>query len=198
MSFKEYFAEYGGMEFPFPEIAGTYTGTLVICGDAACVWGDVEKAGFRCDDGRGSVAGADFMAVNKLGEVFPGVLEHWYSNEAKLLKNFVAARRNEYEFGPPGNIHSCNRGVQWVWPWPGFGTSGLGACLTGAALGYDEIIVCGMPLDDSPHNGEPPWRRSNFMREVSDTVKGNRNRVWRHALETVLQNVTFMSGRMAR
>jgi len=199
---QSYFAEYGGKMFEFPLVAGDYEGrNLAIFGDAACVWRDAATYGFACHVGRGSVykENFDLMVINKVGETFPGHIAHWYSNEAKLMNAFIAARRNEYrkEFSTAFNTHSCNRGAKYHWPWGGWGTSGLGAIITGIALGYAKIVVCGMPLDESAHNGEPPWRSCRFTTEVSDTVGGGFNRVWRHAIKHVFADrVTFVSGRV--
>ena len=201
MGIRELFEHYGGLMFPLPDIAGKYEGkSLAICGDAACVWSDLEALGAKSTVGRGKVRKEewDFMVVNKLGEVFPGDIEHWYSNEAKLLEHFVKARRHEYrkEFSGPNHTHSCNRGAKWFWPWGGHGTSGLSAALTGIALGYDEIVLCGIPLDDGPHNGEPSWRKCNFKREAPDTEKGGANHPWRKAIQFGFDGkVRSMSGR---
>lgn len=157
------------LDGPLPAIAGKYRGkSLIICGDAACVWDDLERFGCRHDHGRGSVRkdGWHFLTINRLVETFPGVIEHAYSNEPELLLRFIAARRYEYktEFGGPAHTHSCNKGAQWRWPWSGRGTSALGAALIGLALGYDPVVLAGVPLDDSPHNGEPPWRKTTFAK----------------------------------
>ena len=205
MSFEHFLAEYGVSEFTFPAIAGMYRGkSLAICGDAACVWDDLERAGFRCDKGNGSVAraGWDIMAVNKIVETLPGNIEHAYSNEPELMKAFIAARRNEYrqEFDPIKHTHSCNKGAMWKWPWRGMGTSALGACLTAVALGYDKSVLCGVPLDDGSHNGEPPWRKCKFSSgDVADPTEGGINMVWRNAIKFVLKGkVKSMSGRTAK
>lgn len=201
MGLRELFGTYGGFMFPLPDIAGKYQGkNLAVCGDAACVWDDLETLGCKKTHGRGRVEkeGWDFMAVNKLGEVFPGNIEHWYSNEAQHLKKFVEARRQEYkfEFHGPNHTHSCNKGARWHWPWGGHGTSGLSAVLTGIGLGYDRIAICGIPLDDGPHNGEPPWRRCNFKREAPDDKDGNPDLHWRKAIQLAFDgNVQAMSGR---
>jgi hypothetical protein len=198
----DYFSHYGGKEFPVPEIAGRYEGKrLIICADAACVWDDLERLGARSNRGRGKVEmeNMDFMVVNKLGEVFPGNIEHWYSNEAKLLQTFEMARRNEYrnEFSCSWHTHSNHRGAKWHWPLGGHGTSGLSAILVGLLLGYERIVLCGMPLDDGPHNGEPPWRSCKFeSAEVADTVGGGISKPWKYAIDHAFQGrVRSMSGR---
>lgn len=201
MALDELMSGYGGRAFPYPEIAGTYKGkNLVVCGDASCIWDDLEAFGCRDESGRGRVRkdGWDFLTVNKLVETFPGSVEHCYSNEANLLNKFIAARRSEYarEFGPPKHSHSCNTGVEFRWPWGGHGTSGLGAVLVGLGLGYN-IVLCGLPLNDGPHNGEPPWRRTAFKSsEAAGSLTDDRDSHWKRAIETAFEGrVRSMSGR---
>ena len=193
---------YGGMAFPMPTIAGTYKGKgLIVCGDAACVWDDLQR--FGCDDRsppRGKVRkdGWHFMTINKLVETFPGHVEHCYSNRPNLLTNFITARRDEYakEFGGPQHTHSCNVGAKHHWPWGGHGTSGLGGTLVGVALGYDRVVLCGLPLDNSNHNGEPPWRRTAFKdKEAAGDVKTGWDSHWKRAEVAFEKKVRSMSGR---
>lgn len=202
MPLDELMSGYGGRAFPLPDIAGKYKGrNLVVCGDASCVWEDLERFGARHDQGRGGVRkdGWDFMVVNKLGETFPGRIEHWYSNEPHLLTKFIAARRQEYskEFDGPQHTHSCNKGAKWRWPWGGHGTSGLGSILVGLGLGYEQIVLCGMPLDNGPHNGEPPWRKCRFeTAEAANTKDGKINNHWKRARDLGFDGkVRAMSGR---
>lgn len=193
---------YGGFAFPLPEIAGSYKGKgIVVCGDAIGIWEDLEVFGCRYDVGRGSVRkdGWDFLTINKMVETFPGQIEHCYSNEPHLLHKFIAARRQEYtkEFSAPAHTHSCNEGAKWRWPWGGHGTSGLGAVLVSIGLGYEKIVLCGLPLDDGPHNGEPPWRRCKFASaEAAGPKDGGMNSHWLRATTLAFEGkVRSMSGR---
>ena len=194
---------YGGQAFPLPSIAGKYEGhKLVVCGDAWNVWEDLENFGAANRDGLGSVGkpGWNFMVVNKLGEVFPGHIHHWYSNQPRVIQTSIAARRHEYEreFSKTWITHSCNEGgCDYRWPWGGHGTSGLGAVLVGVGLGYDRIVLCGMPLDDGPHNGQPPWRKCRFASsEAAGSVFTGRNSHWQRAIDLAFQGkVKSMSGR---
>ena len=199
---KEFLAEYGyHSKADIPEIAGTYSGkNVMVCGDAACIWDDLKAFGAAKLTGRGSVEkeGWDILTVNKLVETMPAVIEHCYSNEINLLEKFIAARRFEYrrEFGPPRHIHCRNHGGGWNWPLGGHGTSGLGAVLIAVGLGYERIVLCGMPLTDTHHNGEPPWRNTSFTREVADTVGGGMPKVWGLAKKLAFHGrVRSMSGR---
>jgi hypothetical protein len=195
-------ADYGGLAFKMPDIAGTYQGkNLIICADAACVWIDLELFGARDDTGRGRVAkpGWDIMAVNKIVEVLPATVEHCYSNQARVITAAIAARRDEYkrEFTFEPKTHSCNPGAQYHWPWAGYGTSGLGACFVGLALGYEKIVLCGMPLEDGPHNGEPHWRSTTFASsEACGRKNDDRDVHWIRAIENGFGGkVRSMSGR---
>lgn len=198
---KRFLGEYGTTA-KFPEIAGQYSGKgLVVVGDAAGIWDDLEAFGCRSDKGRGKVEkdGWDFLTVNKAVETFPGHIEHCYSNEPSLLQKFIQARRSEYtrEFDGPRNVHSINNGVKWVWPFGGHGTSGLGAVLVGVGLGYDKVVICGIPLDDGPHNGEPSWRRCAFQSsEAAGNIETGMNSHWGRAIKFAFgEKVRSMSGR---
>lgn len=166
---SEFYQTYGIPAPSIPKIAGRYQGGCVVCADAACVWDDLERFGCR---GQNSVEkyGWDFLTVNRLVATFPGRIDHAYSNAGAVLRRFISSRRDEYvnEFGPPFATHSTTAETDWIWPWHGGGTSGLGAILTALALGYSSIVVVGMPLDNGPHNGEPPWRVTHIAREVED------------------------------
>lgn len=189
MGLKEWTAEYGGLPSKLPEIAGQYQGkSLIICGDAACVWLDLELFGARDDSGRGKVhkPGWDLMTVNKIVEVMPASAEHCYSNQSRVLRVALAARRDEYarEFTFEPHTHSCNEGARWHWPWGGHGTSGLGACFVALALGYERIVLCGLPLDDGSHNGEPHWRKTTFASsEAAGNERDDRDGHWKRAIE---------------
>lgn len=191
-------AEYGARSSDLPAIAGCYTGgKLVICGDAAGVWSDLEAFGCRSDAGKGGVAkeGWDFLAVNKLGETFPGDVEHWFSNSGTLLARWHMARRVEYEFAAPKHTHALSGPAKWLWPWPAQGTSGCGAVLSGLALGYGRIVLCGMPLDDGPHNGEPHWRRTKFASSEAAGADGGPDIHWQRVIKSFKGRVLSMSGR---
>lgn len=170
MALRDYCEHYGISPSQFPQIAGHYKGgRIIVCGDAACIWNDLLV--FRATTANGvGKGGWDVMTVNGLVSVFPGVIHHAYSNSATVLQRWIAARRDDYlgEFGLPWLSHSMQSGTACRWPWHGSGTSGLGAVCTALALGYSEIVLAGMPLDNSPHNGEPPWRQTRIAREADD------------------------------
>jgi hypothetical protein len=203
MGLRDYLASCGHHSAVLPEIAGRYAGRgLVIVGDARGVWEDLEAFGCRVDDHRGKVAkaGYDFMTVNKAVETFPGDVEHAYSNSADCLKRFIPARRDEYarEFKGPAHVHALYEAPDVIcWPWHGRGTSALGATLAGIALGYERIVLAGIPLDDGPHNGEPHWRKTAFATsEAAGGQRTGRESHWWAAKQICFDDrVRSMSGR---
>ena len=202
MALKDFLQIYGYSARELPTIAGSCKGkNLIVCGDAECIWKDIEAFGARCYVRRGIVAkpGWDIMTINKLVEVMPADIDHIYSNAPELLRAYVAARRGEYiiAFKNAWQSHSHNEGADWQWPFGGHGTSSLGGVLVGIGLGYDSIVLCGIPLDDGPHNGEPPWRRTGFeSSEAAGDVDTGEDGHWKNArLHAFEGKVKSMSGR---
>lgn len=188
---RELLSSYGIPVGSLPKISGRYTGGCIVCADGACIWNDLERFGCRS---RNAVEkyGWDFITVNRLVEVFPGRIDHAYSNSGAVLNRFIAARRQEYinEF-PIVTTHSRDTETDWKWPLNGGGTSGLGAILVALGLGYSHVVLAGMPLDNGPHNGEPPWRTTSFTTEAQD---GDTH--WQRAIALAFRGrVKSLSGR---
>lgn len=168
---------------------------LLILGDARCVWDDVAQ--WAKPGRRGTI---DFpghvMAVNMIG-LYIENLDHWYSNDGRWLKRLCDARRPEWaKWYPRPQLHSVQT-VDGVthWPFSGAGSSGLNAARVGATL-YEEVILAGIPLDDSGHNGEPPWKVTNFTNEVAPQVRCEENLIWKTArINDFGGRVRSMSGR---
>lgn len=146
-----------------PKEADTECGELVVCASGHSIWDDLQKVGLK-----GSYEqNFDIMAVNDAGMHIPYKLSHWYSNDVSMLPFWRKARRprfGENETKEEIKLHSCNTFVGIDWGWPGGGTSTLNAVMTGLALGYDKIYICGAPLDDGRHYFDPPWAKTNFSR----------------------------------
>ena len=176
-----------------------YTGRrLVIAATAACVWDDLAALGM--DHADHTSWGFDVMAVNNLVEHLHWPVAHCYSNDHHGLLKWVAAMRQDVKaYFPRGPLHTCTVGVDPinVWPWHGHGTSALGAVLTGIAMGYKEIILCGAPLDDTPHYFDEPWHRTNFSQEIRDgRANSGGLRYWENYIDRVFEGkVRSMSGR---
>lgn len=167
---------------------------LLVVGGARCVWDDLATIPVKPDADNG---GYDVLCVNDIVMHYPGRVRHFYSNDHRWMSNWLNARRELLvrKFGPIQYTHSCRTGGQYSWPWPGNGTSGLGAVYTGLAMGYERIVLVGVPLDDSGHYFDPPWRKSNFNQEVGTMNDGNMM-YWQSAKTRVFKDkVRACSGR---
>lgn len=140
-------------QFPDPFKKPQKSGRLLVVGSSRHVWEDVEKV-------RGT---GDVMCVNDMIMHYPEQVHHAYSNDNQWLPKWVNARRPRYlmDWDKP-QMHSCNQGSGIThWPFPGHGTSGLGAVYVGLGMGYDEIILCGVPMDGTGHYFDPPWSKTD-------------------------------------
>lgn len=140
---------------------------LLIVGGGRCVWDDIASLGFHPSADNG---GYDVMCINDIVMHYPGKVTHFYSNDHRWIPHWLNARRELLyrKFGQPiPYVHSCRTGARYNWPWPGHGTSSLNGVYTGLAMGYERIVLAGVPLDDSGHYFDPPWVTSNFTREVA-------------------------------
>ncbi len=162
-------------------------GRAIVVAGGRCVWDDLRKVSWRCKA----------VCVNDIAMHFPGPVPHLFSNNDKWLPRWRAGRRDQYvkRFGEVGLTHSHQTGGEVTWPWTGAGTSSLGAVLTTLALGFEEVVLVGVPLDDSGHYFEPPWTTSTFSKQVP--LKGNgRIKYWEDARDNVFEGrVKSLSGR---
>ena len=172
---------------------------LVIVGSGRCVWDDLEQLHtFRTKE-----ITDDVMCINDMIMYYPGNITHCVSCDAPMLHKWWDARRPPYKtsFAQPPRFHTVDndQGVPKVetWKFQGGGTSGLLACFVGLQLGYDDIILCGVPIDNTGHFWEAPWGKTNFNREINDIhgrIRGDSRRYWTKAKEKFAGRVTSMSG----
>lgn len=180
----------------YPEIAGKYSGLLIIIASARCVWDDLEKAGMvKNEDPH-----IHRMTINDITMHYPGPIEHVYSNDHRWLPRWISARRELHtrKWEGPKHSHSNQSGGKHTWPWPGHGTSTLNAVYTGLALGYDEIWLCGAPMDGTGHYFDPPWGEDcNYWTNFSSMVKEDGQlRYWDNAARKIFEGrVKSLSGR---
>jgi len=163
---------------------------LIIVGSARCVWDDLEKLlPIECD----------VMAINDMIMHYPYKIDHAYSNDFDMLNEWVAARRPmQKKLDGKVRKHCCfpckDAEIHNV---KAHGSSGLNAIYVGLELGYDEIIVCGVPLDNSGHYFDPSWVRTNFENEIPNKKRhgADQIRFWSSAAEKWGGKVKSMSGR---
>ena len=183
-----------GRGFP-TAVMGKFSGRLVIVAGGRCVWDDLARLGVM-----GAAEGTDIMCVNDVVMHYPGHVKHLYSNDLRMIPHWLNARREQItrKFGHVVMTHTCRNGgaPTHAWPWPGNGTSSLSAVYTGIGLGYESIVLCGAPLDDSGHYFDPPWVESHFTNEVSHRTDNGEMQYWHFAREQIFKGrVKSMSGR---
>jgi len=161
------------------DLEGKYSGQLIITGSSECLWNDYLKA-------IELTAKEDLMCINLSTICFHfRDIEHIITLHHNKMKNFYAAamiQRTDRETHPRKKkkilTHSisANSRVDLVWDIgnPG-GTSGLFATQIALRLGYEKIILCGIPIDnsrrfyDSPNHHfkyegisqQEPWQIAN-------------------------------------
>jgi|1_EtaG_2_1085319.scaffolds.fasta_scaffold06321_1 hypothetical protein len=133
-----------------PAIAGTRTGPLLIVGPGACAFDDL---------GSYPWVDHDVMVVNLMGVFFPE-FDHWTSIHSEVFHTMERLRFTEpWRFGTKhGYERHTKQGSKTEVPvnyWPISGhfapVSGVTAAIIGVALGYDRVVLAGIPADDSGH-----------------------------------------------
>lgn len=108
----------------------------------------------------------EIMAVNDSGMHLHDRVRHWITLHPEYLPGWLAYRMgHNYGQGIRPTTHSnkSKPDVDKVWRVDNVGgTSGLFACFIGLMLGYTEIVLAGVPMDNSGHYFDPPWYRSDF------------------------------------
>jgi len=136
-----------------PPYLSRYHGDLIVMGSALCVWDDYQRtieSGFN----------GHLMAVNDIGQFIDKSLEHWVSLHPKNLVHWVALARLHATAGHGCLTHTNepSEGIRVAWDiHPYAPTSGLYAIQVGLVLGYDRIMLCGVPQDNSRRIFDPPW-----------------------------------------
>jgi hypothetical protein len=116
---------------------------LIICGSAGCLWADLEKArNIRALDH------AHVGCINETALYYPYFFEYWFSYHSEKFPGL-----RPYVKGFPRTV-SIKQGeeVDELFNIPGFdcSDSGLMATVIGLKMGYTKIVLCGMPIDNSP------------------------------------------------
>lgn len=180
---------------------------LLILGSAACLWDDLEAIGD--DDWAG-----DRMAVN-LSAIFYDRhrLRHWatvHPDGYGFQCEVPWWRRRPDRQGKAFDLHGATfatkaREVSLAsrnpkpddiveWPWPGRrrqGTSSLFAAHVAVQLGYDRIVLCGVPLDGSGYF----FRKHRVADQESRTfARRHCHDMWREVAPEWGGKVTSMSG----
>lgn len=157
---------------------------LIIVGGARSVWEDFYDAPKKL---------SDVLCINYSAISCPGRVDHIASMHSNALLHLRTLRKvnglnDDCETHAP---HSC-LGVDSVHGSViggvnlNGGSSGCWASVVALeVLGYDSVVLCGCPVDNSGNFYDPPW--------VEDRFAGKRG-VWKRAAALFAGRVTSMSG----
>lgn len=174
-------------------LEGSYSGNLIIAASAECLWDDYLRAKELVED-------EDLMCVNLAAICFYyRHIDHLVTLHHEGMRRFYAAAQIERR-ARSNRDRRCQKiithsykeasgGVDVLWDItnPG-GTSGLFAATVAVRLGYDKIILCGMPIDNSRRFYDSP----NKVFKYSGLSQQD---PWQNAARTRLEGkVRSMSG----
>jgi len=143
-----------------PPVAGTYHGAALVMGSGRCLWHDL----FAVLPQYSNVELMDVVAINDMILHYPGKVKHGVSLHRELPELFRRARETESEHAI-GEIatHAMTlderHSADYIW---GIiegamgGTSALFAVMVALALGYEKVVLAGVPLDASGRLFDPP------------------------------------------
>lgn len=94
-------------------------------------------------------------------------IRHWVTLHPEYMPGWrVYREKHLYGQGVPAMTHShkSREGIDVVWKVGNLGgTSGLFACFIALMLGYDEIVLAGVPMTNDGHYFDPPWQYTAFQ-----------------------------------
>lgn len=141
-----------------PSRLGVFSGPLLVIGGGSTVWDDYAKV--RPWKG-------EIMAVNDVGMHMHDRIRHWVTLHPEYMPGWRHYREKHlYGNGVPAMCHSHKEkpGIDTAWKVSNLGgTSGLFACFVGLMLGYNEIVLAGIPMTNDGHYFDPPWQRTAFQ-----------------------------------
>lgn len=171
-----------------PPIANNFPGfRLYVCGSGRSLWADIAAAGLPSRDERTHI-----MCVNFAGAHVPFAFHHWVSLHGRQLAHWFRLRREMYAEDGHIWLHSDapHDLVEFAWTIenPG-GCSGLFAAQIGLAMGYDSVMLCGIPEDNDGHFYDAPGSRGSYSNEGAEPI-------WAWARDHVFRGrVKSLSGR---
>lgn len=156
-------------------------------GGAKCVWDDVERLQIPYDV---------VVACNDIGTVWPGELDAWVTLHPEKLREWIIARAKNghpdakfvgtnvaHPHLPP---HVVIVPYQFQGKTPSFSSGLFTAKYALEDLKCDYAILCGVPMDNQPHdhNQTTNWNNS----------KGFRTSMLRHMPESTAEKIRSQSG----
>ena len=134
-----------------PSTSFHYSGPVLVCGSAACLYDDIEQARDRYPD-------TPIIAVNGAAKLVSAIAIYTKHPERFISRRWLEAQR--FFFGDGASVHADVRAtsrpvcVEYWWSglWGG-GSSAWDARKLASALGFELVILCGCPLVAGPHVG---------------------------------------------
>lgn len=122
---------------------------LIILGGAPCVWDDFKKCAPPPD--------AKIMVINDMGTVYKDRIDYWVTLHSEKFGAWQA-KRAENKFNDDYvrcgfNPHPTARIDKLFKDWGG--SSGLFAAKIGLELGFNHIVLCGVPMTSDPNIFRP-------------------------------------------
>jgi hypothetical protein len=158
----------GGGE-KFPAALGRFRGPLLILGGGSTVWADFARV--RPWPG-------EIMAVNDIGQYLHEPLRHWVSLHPEFFPGWTYFRQKHlYSPGHDLTTHSQKSAacVSCTWAVQNIGgSSGLFASFIALMLGYERVVLAGIPMDNTQHFFDPPWYGHDLGDRANEIV-------WREA-----------------
>jgi len=161
-------------------LLGAFRGRLLIMGSAPCLWDDVLAYEVQAGE-------HDKMVVNLVGVIYEGVFQHWASchmdvpvfhrdniRQSSDMRQGNDIRASVYMHGRGGLV----KPDIYSWGISSRGSSGMFAVEVAVALGYDEITLAGIPLDDSGHFYSPRNKWDNFHTPSLHKIWETRKPFW--------------------
>ena len=167
-----------------PSALGRFKGPLLILGGGATVWEDYARV--RPWPG-------EIMAVNDIGQYLQEPLRHWVTLHPEYFPGWRFFREKHLYGAGYSITHHAQKhrpGVDVAWPIENLGgTSGLFGAFLGLVMGYEPIVLAGVPMDSARHFFDPPWIKC----DVGDRANAI---AWRWARDEIFEGrVTSLSGR---
>ena len=176
----------GRGEFP-PVLLNRFKGRALVLGTGRTIWEDLSRANQK---------GCEVVAVNNMILHYKGKVTHGCSlhpEEPELWKALRPAYHAEpcevITHSQLANGHKAKTDFTWYIDRGGGGTSGLFATMLALALGYEQVTLCGIPMDAEGHFYDPPTQRDGCFK--SDFVRNE----WRECNQLYFRGrVKSMSG----
>lgn len=193
---------------PMPKIVGQYQGRkLWILAGGSNVWEDIHCTG--------QYQGADVMCINKICMDFKGTVHHVAGAHPEWFEGFLHERchPSHQDLNRPlfHSDYTTNESTsKYLAPkqdltnivdycWSGLGnqvaSSGMLGILIAVCMGYEKIILCGMPLDFITYNHyyDPPWHKIPIDNMTQVIIKASLN-YCQESLPEVMKRVRSFSG----